>query len=330
MSTSLAKTYYLAIDIETSGPSMVHHFIPCFGAALIDVDALVPREVRLFWIAQPPNTTWDDTTLKEFWTRPKNVAWYQEILQQQSSGTLPSLASTMCAFVEWVRSMVGALEAGSSSPDDTDGAKAHVRIVSDNPAFDLGWLSYYLALGTDGAVPHIQYLLNGRYIGDALDSYSFADGLCRRLRAPNLAPRDAYAQPNMSVWQALGISEWRRHVFTANGARHDHRPQNDAVAIGLGAALVARAALDMCRLHDGVALRSQYDVLPPPSLAMVSMQHHHHHHHRRVPHVRGTTFYAYAPTQEQPPLIYADLSAAAATNSVSADDDDAAASRTVP
>lgn len=296
------KTYYLAIDIETSGPSMVHHFIPCFGAALIDVDTLVAEHVRLFWIAQPDNTTWDDATIAEFWSKARNATWYREILDRQASGTLPSLQTTMREFVDWVRNAVAALDRVAAPTEDNAAGQPHVRIVSDNPSFDLGWLSYYLALGTDGAVPHVQYLIRDRFMGAALDTHSFADGLCRRLRAPHLTAPGSYAQPHTSVWHTLGIAEWRRHVFAANHASHDHHPENDAVAIGLSAALVTRAALDMCRLHDGVPLRSQYDTAAPPSLAMYSMVSPF---HRRAygSRTRSSPITYYDPPA-QPPLVY--------------------------
>lgn len=323
-----SSSYLLALDIETSGPSMVHHFIPCFGAALIDVNTLRPVTTRLFWIQQPENTTWDTATVKAFWQKSEIAPWYAEILERQRSKTLPSLKDTMNAFVNWVREIVGYspphspsnLHSSSSEGIDNN-IRPYVRIVSDNPAFDLGWLSYYLALGTDGRVPQVQYLLHDRFNGPPLDTKSFFDGICRRLRIPLFNTAD-YWQPPASTWHTLGISRWRRNVLDANNAHHDHHPHHDAVVIGLNVAIAMNAAADSCRKNDKVPLRSRFDhsnnsnnsnnnnnnnktkaVVPASSPRQNGKVHQHQHHHNPVQHQRSyvpkvNSFYSSSPPQQ--------------------------------
>lgn len=244
--TQAARTFYLSIDIETSGPSMVHNFMPCFGAAFIDVEQCKVLEQRLFWIAQPEGSEWDAETVRSFWNTSENQTWYHEVLDRQESSTLPSLSETMGDFVDWVQNHLYSKYAEPHRSHNNV-----VQLISDNPSYDLGWLSYYLALGTDGRVPHVQYLLNNRFNGRPIDTRSFCDGVRHKLHGPSFTRSDRYRQPR-TVTQALRVSQWKKHILGEMGVRYDHNPKHDAVVIGINAAVVACAVADQLRTKPAV------------------------------------------------------------------------------
>lgn len=201
--------FFLAIDVETSGQCLKRNFMPCLGAALIEVSSCTEKSRFLTYIQQPEDSEWEQRALDEFWLKPENIAHHHEILKILKSSETPTREAAMAAFLSWVRSVC-----------DQYGAE-NITCISDTAGFDYSWLSRYLP---DGLSPN--YLF-GSY-QPWRDVSSFHMGI-------------AHTTPSMSLWgaeerafKALGVPTPTLDVV------HDHRPDNDAAVIGLMAAHVAR------------------------------------------------------------------------------------------
>jgi hypothetical protein len=206
-------SYYLAIDVEASGGSHTRNFVPCLGAALVDVKGLKVMDTFFAFLEQPENTEWDDRSLREFWLKKDNIGWYGDILRAlKDPAKARPVRETMLEFVMWARAWVAKL------------GFENVVVISDTAGFDAGWFDHLLP------APHTMLYLLGDY-KPVRDVSSWYMGIAR-------------CTPETSLWGsfkrahiALGLGE----VLPTFEYVHDHRPDNDAAHIGLCAAYIANA-----------------------------------------------------------------------------------------
>lgn len=119
--------YVLAIDIETSGSSLIQNGLVSIGCSLQDQHS---NELRAFQVnlTLPENHIYEERCLQEFWL--KNPRAHEFV---QKDALSPDTAIKM--FSEFLEN------AEKDYPD--------LIIVSDNPSFDIAWLNFYLSQYTD-------------------------------------------------------------------------------------------------------------------------------------------------------------------------------------
>lgn len=200
--------YYLAIDVEATGQGLAVCGMPCFGAALVKVEDGTVVARFLTHVKLREGVVWEQRCLDEFWLKPGNVDWYNEIVAAQA--TAPSREEAVAAFRAWVT---------EHTKDRT------CCVILDTGAFDAGWVDLFLAETS------LLYLL-GKYT-TVRDMSSFYAGVammppCEQLNGTEEAAAARLGVP-VPVWEDFP---------------HDHRPHNDAANIALTAAYFSRAVLE--------------------------------------------------------------------------------------
>lgn len=179
---------YLAIDIETGGKDAVLHPVIAVGTCFYGPFGV--KEKRLFVFEFHPHA-FEKRCIEEFWS--KHTDKLQFFLDYPTK-------STLSEFVDYI--------------DALDKKYANVTLVSDNPAFDIGFLSAKLGLR------NLQYPCTGGY-RMPIDTNSF-------LWAMLVAKDPKYKKSNWvsdsDVIEQFGL--------TSLTGVHDHRPDNDAEWIG--------------------------------------------------------------------------------------------------
>lgn len=184
------------------------HFMPCLGAALVDIDEGQVVSRFFSYAAQPEGKTWEDRALEEFWLKPENLAWYTEVLENLKRNP-PSRELAIAAFLEWVVRQCDAYGADN------------ITLLFDTAGFDYAWLSAHLPAGMSP-----DYLF-GRYRGPR-DMSSFHMGLAQNALTTEWGAEEA-------AFVHLGVEPPQLDVV------HDHHPDNDAAFNGLTAAYIERA-----------------------------------------------------------------------------------------
>ena len=113
----------VAVDIETSGPSVLRNGILAIGFCLGDMKGSVIQKKRIH-VALDDHHTFDERCLTDFWDKPAN----KKVLETIQVNTSPP-AKAIREFVQAI---------------DTFDEHYQVSLVSDNPTFDFYFLNYYL------------------------------------------------------------------------------------------------------------------------------------------------------------------------------------------
>lgn len=208
-------TDVIAVDVETSGPNLVKHFMPEFAGELITIGEQEPRESFYRALQQPNNTGWSSETLKSFWEKPdadgvKPITAFDE---RRKTNKIHDCYTAMDEFVDWVREMDAAVSAKGG----------RLLIVTDTAGFDVAWIDTYLS----------RYSSKATSLGDILGRYqptrdisSFMLGVSGAIQTGNSVE---------AAIQALGLSS------EANwGAKfaHNHDPASDAKHIAATASFI--------------------------------------------------------------------------------------------
>lgn len=179
----LAALYRLALDVESAGRSFDHPLLAvgfCFGGEQKVV------EKRLWKISMLEGWTFEPRCKAEFWDKhPERLA------ALQSGAQSPSRVAAEISV--YLADLVARFE--------PDGVR-RIEIVSDNPAFDVAKLDYFLYTNT---VHRAGEYVPFRYFGDR---YRNVVDPSERIEA-------------FEAWQ--GYERWR-----PAGVGHDHSPENDA------------------------------------------------------------------------------------------------------
>lgn len=200
-------THFLAIDTEATGQCMKLHFMPRFGAALVEISTGKKMDSFSTFCAQPPNTTWEPLCLDEFWLKPHNKQQYDDIIEGLK--TAPSLDEAGQAFWIWTQGLVAQY------------GRDAMMIVSDTGGADYARLSAALPAGVS-----LLYIF-GKY-RPVLTSTSMFAGIGRTM------PTNSYWGLLDSACFVLGIA--RPHAEVP----HDHNPEHDAEVIAFEAAAIVR------------------------------------------------------------------------------------------
>lgn len=173
------KTICLAIDIEKCGDSPMNHPVLAIGTCVGTDDGEVLEKKT--WCLWPfPGQVMEPRCLKEFWDpRP-------ELLKKIASCAVPPLPA-LIEFNTWLNGLAERHGAGK------------VRILSDNPAFDIGTLDFVLCTRGIRDMPL-------RYLGD--DTY-------RSITDPSEMIGGQGSQKLVDGWIGARV-------------QHDHWPENDA------------------------------------------------------------------------------------------------------
>lgn len=152
VSSGMASTppYILAYDIEGTGQFLGSCGIVAIGATLHDPhtglvvqDPLTGKYICVELHLRTDGVEWEEACRREFWDRRP------ELLAKLSEGAIhPQEAMRELAlFHEWVMLVT----------------QGHVQVVSDNPAYDVGFLNWYITTYTPGK-PSLHYI-TGSYRG---------------------------------------------------------------------------------------------------------------------------------------------------------------------
>ena len=188
------RPHLLAIDVEATGQGLRTNFMTRIGAAYISPDGIVLGTFSEY-LAQPPNCTWEQRCLDEFWS--KHPELYEETVLRVASAAPAS--EVMARFKKWVQ-------------DITKDKKT--LIVFDTSGFDQAWVDYNLEDTS------CMYLLGPDRFECPFDISSYMLGLAQ-------APFDASSKKSFEKFLNVKIPKWP--------VDHDHNPANDATVTGLNA-----------------------------------------------------------------------------------------------
>ncbi len=200
------RTYYLGIDVETSGQGLGTNFMTQIGAAIVDVERGVTVATWESYVAQPEGRVWEERCVREFWSKPENAARWEET-KAEVAAARPA-AEVAAEFRAWVA------EHGAT-PDDT-------TIIFDTAGFDQSWVDQMLGDGS------CLYLLGG--YKQPRDASSWYVGMGLRSPAENV---DSESEAAADTW---GIAWPEFHV------KHDHHPAHDAELMVLRLAHASKIA----------------------------------------------------------------------------------------
>lgn len=187
--TTMKPVAILAIDIETSGPRPSKDFILSIGWCLGTTDGRIIDNSRIDF--KPPlDATFDQFTFDNFWKNHR---------------------TKLSTFTTTGRNHVTAISDFATVIDTFDG-EYDLRIITDNPAFDMGFINYAFDIHLN-RLP-ITYLLNDqRYYRPIFDTDSFN--------------RAFLGQQHDQMWTSDSdvIAKLGSEIDVAD---HDHWPENDA------------------------------------------------------------------------------------------------------
>jgi hypothetical protein len=183
----MSNYHVLAVDIEASGPSLKKNGIVSIGASILDAFSNEKDSFQIN-LSLPEGKEYEENCLNEFWL--KNIQAYNFV---QTNATNPKIA--MQEFVNFI---------------DNAERFENLKIVSDNPSFDIAWLNHYILEFTE-RVP-LGYTASNEY-RIIWDTHSMQ----KTLLAMKGDSRSEWGLP-----EKLGLkSHWM----------HDHNPLNDARTI---------------------------------------------------------------------------------------------------
>ena len=217
-------THYLALDIETTGPSIIDCKLVALGACVVSVkDVCVVDDACKFRALMPlpdlrDTDSWQPRCFKQFWTnagRSNDGRTPLQLIQEliKKHGT-ESECDAMQRFVLWAHAMFERFPS--------------LVVITDTAAFDTTWVNFSLARWT--YVSSLTHLRGEDKYQPVRDVSSFHAGVARQTPAQGLWGAEKAAL------KALGIDAFPPHV---EDQQHDHDPLNDAMAIGLQAAFIA-------------------------------------------------------------------------------------------
>ena len=182
------KIAILSFDIESTGPNIIKNEIIAIGYCLGDNygNILYKKRINIKY-TQP----FDKICYKNFWSKHQDKL---KILQNDA---------------------VKPDEAISEFIKDVDAAFAEydLKIISDNPSFDVGFINYYLALYLDRKP--INYKFNEIYT-PVYDTDSYSRGV-------------VHATYDKDVYDSELIKKYKLEI----DQKYDHLPDNDAAYIYL-------------------------------------------------------------------------------------------------
>ncbi len=225
--------YLLAPDTEKTGENMKQCFMPCFGAAIVDVVTGEIVDTFFTFVSPPEGRGWSDLCLHEFWLKPvpsgaspedrerqeKLYRWYDEIVEGVK--TAPNGEDATQAFVDWV---------ASQSIDD------EAVVVSDTCGGDVGIMDQCFS-GKSERTTSMKYVF-GKY-RPPKDISSWMGGFAEQTFCEGVWHNKEKA---LKRFQELAehLQTDNEPDFTAPKwhVEHDHRPDHDATVIALDAAFV--------------------------------------------------------------------------------------------
>lgn len=231
--TNPDEEYFLALDVEASGPSSALHFCPEFGAALVKAS-----NGEILWrfhtyCAAPEGRTWHQKTLDEFWLSPNVRPRYDAIIA--ALPTAPTAGEAMKKFIAELRAVIAEKVPG--------GSKA-VQVIFDTTGFDAAFLESMIT--EDCGALSLRSLCNADEDRPLRDVHSVYMGIASAMSSQHLAKNPETGKrlkPHEAACIALGIEK------PTTTYEHTHNPSDDAACIAQRAAHVSRA-LDRKRKAD--------------------------------------------------------------------------------
>ena len=146
----------IALDIETSGPSVLKNGILSIGYCVGDYQGKILQRKRID-VSLDEGMTFDETTVKNFWQKGSKPKVLKDI--QRSTISAKAGAKQFAAML------------------DAYDSKYKVDVLTDNPTFDIHFINYYLDkyLGRKA----INYLFGVTYTPRTIDTSSFLRGKYR-------------------------------------------------------------------------------------------------------------------------------------------------------
>ena len=182
---------YLVVDVETTGAFVGTNNILCF-AAVVASEGKIEHEFLAYIKVTDNHTIWEPRCVTEFWDKNPEMRAY---IFNQIKCNGRSINDAIIGFYEWVKSLPN---------------KENITVYSDNVAFDIGFLNYYLA----GMSVTMNTIL-GEY-KPVRDSSSFHAGI-------------AHLTPDKGLWGAETAAVEKLGYKMPNfDVKHDHNPLNDA------------------------------------------------------------------------------------------------------
>jgi DNA polymerase III epsilon subunit-like protein len=184
---TVQMTILIAVDIEATGCDILKNAIVSIGAVAY---ANSEMKVQQWNMIIPETKTWEDRCVEQFWSKQSDELRKNLSLNAQDPHT------AMSSFVEF-------LTLYENMDDD-------VRIITDNPAFDIAFLNVYLSVYTS-RMP-MSYTHTGRY-RPVYDTDSLARG------RSHLSVKDAWT----SDVDLCTVNKWVQPINHS-----PHNPSSDA------------------------------------------------------------------------------------------------------
>lgn len=202
MAEDKERTVLAVFDIEARGNCMIKNGINAIGWCVFDCDTIKVLEKDYVCLQELPDQKFEDRCLREFWLKTPKM---RDILERIKSEAVPAedaIKKVHEKLVEW------------------DQKYSKVYIATDNPAFDMTFMSYYMSYF--GYPPMFYKHLPGGGCGGYRTIHatnSYAAGVVARKHGVT----NSFASKHEEICNILGITV---------SVEHDHMPHNDAEHIG--------------------------------------------------------------------------------------------------
>jgi len=114
----------VAIDIEARGQNMIRHGILSIGYCLGLASGYEVLECGRISLLPLPGQSYEDRCLQEFWSKNEMI---KKKLEAEAVSSASGIAEFHSLLVKWDKAY-------------------DLHVISDHPAFDIGFVNYYLAL----------------------------------------------------------------------------------------------------------------------------------------------------------------------------------------
>jgi hypothetical protein len=214
----LVATHMLTLDIETTGPNCMKHWMPEMGAAFWKIGDKEPISTFYRCMSSPsPTHGWSPRTLNDFWNNPAKgvdgLTPFKAYTRRRRANPEVTPTVAMNEFVAYARWIDAHLEPGEE-----------LIIVVDTAAFDTTFINVYLGSAMPEGPESLPELFGSyRAVRDITSFYFGMGGKLGFQGSESVA---------LAAIEASKMPEWVQKYA------HNHDPMSDANAIAAAASFI--------------------------------------------------------------------------------------------